>query len=59
MFNGKKTFIGLIIAILGLLGLGDVFLAEEVSSFVNNLLELFGIVMAWYGRLVATKTYVE
>jgi hypothetical protein len=59
MFEGKKTFIGLIIALLGLFGLGDVFLAEEVSSFANNLLELFGIVMAWYGRLAATKTYVE
>lgn len=50
----SKTIISLVIIIAGFVGLGDVFLEEEVATVVNAVLQIVGILGAWYGRIVAS-----
>lgn len=50
----SKTIISLIVIVAGLVGLGDVFLPEEVATVVNAGLQIAGIAGAWYGRIVAS-----
>lgn len=50
----SKTIIALIVLVAGMLGLGDIFLESEVATVVNALLQIVGVVGAWYGRVVAS-----
>lgn len=54
MLNGKKTYIGIAIAVVGFvmnwLGIGD---ENTATELVTHGAELFGLLVATYGRLVA------
>jgi len=52
-FEGKKTYIGLIITLLGIVGLSDIISLEELTQGVELGISLVGIVIAVYGRIVA------
>ena len=56
MLDGKRTYIGLAVALLGYFGLAQIIGGtEEVTRAVDSALALFGFVMAVYGRYKATK----
>jgi len=48
--SGKKTYIGLIIALAGALGLFRFVSEGDLTTTLNTIAELFGIAMATYGR---------
>lgn len=50
---GKKTYLGLAVALLGVLGFGNLISEAEASHAVDLVLELVGLVVAVYGRAVA------
>lgn len=50
----SKTIVSLLVALAGILGVGNIFPAEEIATFVNSAMQLIGIAGAWYGRVVAT-----
>ena len=50
---GKKTYISLVILVLGLLGFGDLFSEGELAEGIDLVLKLIGLVGAVYGRAVA------
>jgi hypothetical protein len=51
-FEGKKTYIGLVVALVGVI-LKEYMSEEEFQRLVSSFLEIFGIVMAAYGRYQA------
>lgn len=51
--KGKKTYAGLLIALLGMLGLGDTISEEQAGQIINLTLNLGGILFAAYGRYKA------
>lgn len=51
--EGKKTFLGLAIALMGVFGLARFVSPEETTTIVNNLFEVVGIALAIYGRIKA------
>lgn len=55
MLKGKKTYIGLIIALIGVFGVGQYITPVEGTTLVNNIWSTVGILMAIYGRIVTTK----
>ncbi len=50
MFNGRKTYLGLAIALLGVFGAGSLIAPDEMEKTVNLIMELAGIAFAVYGR---------
>ena len=50
--KGKKTYTGIIVTLVGVLGLSDFITAEETANTINQVLELVGIALAVYGRSV-------
>ena len=50
MFNGYKTYAGLIIALAGILGLTKYIAPEDLESLIRASVEVFGILFAAYGR---------
>ena len=55
--QGYKTFIGIGIALLGALGLGEIISSDEAMGAVDLVAQLVGLVIAVYGRIKAKKTY--
>ena len=53
LLEGKKTYLGLAIALLGALGLGGLISEGEANQVVNLVIELVGLVLAIYGRIKA------
>ena len=53
LLDGRKTFIGIAIALAGALGLGSVVSEGEANHFVDLLIELVGLAVAVYGRVKA------
>jgi hypothetical protein len=53
ILEGKKTFIGLGVLLIGALGLANIISPEEWEKGVNLILELVGLVIAVYGRIKA------
>lgn len=51
--QGRKTYIGLAVALLGVLGFGSLISEEELGRSVDLVLELVGIAVGVYGRFVA------
>lgn len=51
----SKTIVGLIVVVAGLTGFSNIFLESEVATVVNNTVQVVGIVLAWYGRVTATR----
>ena len=55
MLKGYKTYLGLAIALAGVLGLTQYVSPEEMERTASLVTELGGIALAVYGRYVATK----
>ena len=55
ILEGKKTYIGLAIAILGIMGLGNYISETETAILLNSSFEIIGILIAVYGRFVTKK----
>ena len=53
--EGKKTYIGLVLTIFGMVGGSNLISNEEVSQLLNSLFEVVGILFAAYGRYVTKK----
>jgi expansin (peptidoglycan-binding protein) len=51
--KGKKTYIGLAIALAGILNLSTLISDAEITSSINAIFELVGIAVAVAGRYVA------
>ena len=58
MFDGKKTFIGLVMIVLGWFG-KDVISQDELEMLIFSVTQIAGLVLAIYGRFHATKIYVH
>jgi hypothetical protein len=52
IIEGKKTYLGLLILLLGVLGAGDVVSESELALAFDNVLQFAGFIIAVYGRLV-------
>ena len=48
--EGKKTWIGLIVAFAGALGIGDIIGVDNIEGIINTLIALIGFVYAAYGN---------
>lgn len=53
--EGKKTYLGLIVAFLGIIGVAKYFGIGEAERVVNLIFELGGILFAVYGRYKVNK----
>lgn len=57
MLNGKKTYLGILTVIVGLVlgwvGIGDEALIEQVSASISDLVTVGGALFAAYGRAKA------
>lgn len=51
--DGKKTYVGLLVTLFGVLGISRYISPEELEKTINLLIELVGIGIAVYGRSVA------
>lgn len=51
----SKTIIALIVLVAGMLGVGDVFLEGEVTTVVDGVVQIIGVVGVWYGRVMASQ----
>lgn len=51
--EGKKTYIGIIVVIIGWLGFGDLVTEDNVGLIVDNVIQLIGIIVTIYGRYKA------
>ena len=52
---GKKTYIGLIVTLVGVFGLTKFISPAEAETLMKSIFEIVGIVIAMYGRFVAKK----
>jgi len=50
---GRKTFIGIAITVIGMTGLAAFITPVEFEVLVNSIIEIVGVVIAVYGRVVA------
>ena len=53
LLEGRKTYIGLVIALIGVLGLNKYVAEAELAELLNKTLEVVGLAMAMYGRYKA------
>jgi hypothetical protein len=51
--EGKKTFIGIGLMVVGLLNLSQFITPAELTGLVDHSFEIIGIILAIYGRVVA------
>ena len=51
--QGKKTYIGLALALAGFLGIFEYISEGDLSKVLNNGMEIAGIIFAVYGRFKA------
>ena len=56
MLEGKKTYIGIVVALAGASGLSRFVSEGDLTTTLNTILELLGLAIATYGRYKATKT---
>ena len=52
-FSGKKTYIGVVVALVGALGLFRYVSEGDITTTLNTLAEVLGLVFAAYGRYKA------
>lgn len=55
ILNGKKTYIGLAVALIGVLGVSSYITETETADLLNKLFEIAGLIIAVYGRIVSNK----
>lgn len=53
--EGKKTYLGIVVTVLALLGFGDVVAEAELAAAINNVMAFYGIIQTWYGRYATKK----
>ena len=53
--KGYKTYTGLVIIFLGLIGANNIFLPEETANVADIIVQILGLAFAAYGRYEATK----
>lgn len=53
--DGKKTYIALVLVLLGTFGYGELITEGEVSQIIDLVTQLIGIIGAIYGRFDATR----
>lgn len=53
ILEGKKTYIGIVVTIVGMTGLARFISDGEVTTVLNSIFEVVGVVVAVYGRRVA------
>jgi len=53
LLEGKKTFIGIAIAVLGMTGAAAFISPDESEALFNAIFQIVGIAVAVYGRVVA------
>lgn len=53
--KGYKTYTGLLITLLGILGIGQWFSADQTGQIADLILQLVGLVYATYGRTQVGK----
>lgn len=53
ILEGKKTFIGVGLVVLGLFGGGHLVSEGEVNVAWDAVVQLVGVILAIYGRMVA------
>ena len=58
ILEGRKTYIGLVVALVGVLGVSDIISSEDVSAVLDKLFEVAGILLAAYGRWDAQRRAV-
>jgi len=51
--KGYKTWVGIIVAILGALGISDILGAENIEGILNAILQVIGFALAMYGNYKA------
>jgi uncharacterized membrane protein YGL010W len=51
--EGKKTFIGIAVFVIGWMGVSHYVTSGEVTTIVDNLFQLIGTALAIYGRIKA------
>jgi hypothetical protein len=55
MLSGYKTYLGILVAFLGVVGVANFFGGQvEFNEFINKLVEVLGLALAAYGRYKAT-----
>ena len=52
--DGKKTYTGIAVALIGVFGFAKYISPEETASVIDLTLQLAGLIMAVYGRIKAT-----
>lgn len=52
LMEGKKTYAGLLVLLLGILGAGDLVSEAEIALAIDNGLQFAGFIVAVYGRFV-------
>ena len=57
--DGYKTLVGAALMGIAFLGWDKYITPVEFADAINNAIALAGILMAVYGRLVATKIYLK
>jgi hypothetical protein len=53
--EGKKTYAGIIISVIGVLGVSHFVTPDEVSATYDSIIQLAGLALAVYGRYKANK----
>lgn len=57
IMEGIKTFTGILIALLGALGLGEIISNDEAMVIVDSVAQFVGLAIAVYGRIKARVQY--
>jgi hypothetical protein len=58
LLDGRGTFLGILVAFLGTVGIMKYFTQPEMAQMIDLLLQIFGLAFAAYRRYTATKSYV-
>lgn len=56
MLDGYKTWIGIIITVLGAIGLGYLITATQLGDLIDAVLKIVGIAITVYGNFKAHQT---
>lgn len=51
LINGYKTYIGVLVTIIGTLGLSKYFTSEQLSVILNGVFEIIGILLTIIGAM--------
>lgn len=55
MLQGSRTWLGILLTVLGLLGWGDLVSSDQVAELTNGITQLVGIALAVFGNYKAHR----